>query len=467
MITCVHNLKMGPEALTRKKKRDDTWTGALSRKLKLHRWLKYALAVSVFIGGLATFLSNFDSALANIQGKCIELNICSPGDYFVNVSIQSMRPSELQSLNLLPDDLGSSLGSTFLDYSGGFAKTDNFRGLDFSPDFSSKFPKENGIPIQSGSQYWKYGVPILDVFVTQNGKRADITRIEVKVENAKRNLTPYVSLDARHDPRVSIQLDNESANPSVDVFLEFNIIGDRPGRCETIDFATENNQGGTGPKYKYKTEIIKVTRESTVFSLSKFMADAVEEFPMYSYRMKYEWWKRWKVNDDHVLEPPFISVSGAEPKGYKRWNTNHPSKVSEETLAGRIVEGMLTATAGDAVYQSYFCTWVTLDTPLASGGGDGLPSMPKVIKLDFSDIGRTKAYSVPYILDEDKPYFRAPLIFFADESGSFDIRLSLRSFDKIIYVSEPIRLNIFHPQHGDDALNSELNEVALKPIPLR
>jgi hypothetical protein len=111
-----------------------------------------------------------------------------------------------------------------------------------------------------------------------------------------------------------------------------------------------------------------------------------------------------------------------------------------------LVYGKLISEAGGRSFESAFCAFVHLEPPEGLGDGGFEIQKAKMVKLEFRKTPYTLNFDTVVRLDQGRPYFRSAIFFTSDKSGRFDLVLRLKSFSRIAYESDKMRLHLFVPR---------------------
>ncbi len=428
---------------------------------KYRRWLKAkVIGMILFVGGLAVFLGNVESIGKLVRGWCVEVGFCSPGNHFINARLQLADPSSPDVDRLFPFD-GFSLDHYVAPF--------NVEALKNSSDSLVEFRMRggpNGWGTLDGMPYqiitpqmgywdpfesafgWKLGLPIVDLLLAEKGKPVDVTDFEIEVVRSIEDVKPYVQIVTTGRDVFRFLLVNESKYENVNINISFGI-NDVIYSCGELDRAVEFDRSDL----LFELNEISLG-DSKLVDLSAQLRLVLDDFDHREYRMMEK-----GIEQSAKL--------GSAPSGYHAWLSR---KLDREALnlasypETAAVYGFLEASADDEEYKTRFCADVPIDPPEGVGGGGIALDKGQIVKLRKTNAPYIETYDISNRLDEDDPHYRTAIMFFAEESGAYEIRLVAKSFGRKIYESDLMRLNIFIPKTTYQEMDLDIASMSAKPM---
>jgi hypothetical protein len=429
------------------------------------------LGVTGFMAGAAALLANIDSVTSNLLNKCIELNLCSPGQHFVSARIRLLSPSDPTTSKLL--SLGEDVNPA--DYLSDFAASVNkqldFEGIEYAPvNGVSNEGEVDGLPLQTALETgfwdatigigWRIAFPIFDVLIGEK-EPLNITDINVDVLKTKRDTLPYLQMVTPSDLVGGVLLLNESVHDSVEFHLEYSVlpqgwqnrVSDKP-KMSANDICKYMLQTGAiqMSNLKFKTNSMTVNDQINV-DFSPALKAEIPDFKFREYRNKLAEIK----NGGSKIDPKLA------PSGYIEWERKNPLSFTSDRADTALAYGKLISEANSEVLTSAFCAFVPIDPPEGLGGAGEPLKKAKMIKLGLQDKPYTIDIDRFIRLDTGKPYFRAGFFFASDTSGIFDLKLQLKSFNTIVYESNLMRLHLFVPRTTVEQMKLPIDGAEIIP----
>ncbi|MGS4987517.1 hypothetical protein ACVDG9_06085 [Roseibium sp. RP-7] len=409
-------------------------------------------AIGIFAAAIATFaalLGDIDKIAKFVVTKCIGFEICSPGNHFVNVAIRAADPTS-PSIGALFKSKPIELDRLVSGYSSSVLIGPEFNGLSFEPTGGPSGNGEiDGQPYQvaaedgyyapeQGSLGWLLGFPIFDLLVGEKGSVVDITEIIIDVYESNIDAYPYVQIFSRSVDFASLFLINESVHKEIVAKIEFNVSTEtdisscyNAADIEKLDF----------DDFKFGVDRIDLTTTAVV-DVSGAIAKNVPDFQFRKY---------WNLLVSVGIDAPEqIGQHMSKPDGYDIWAEKNGADWVDPRLDQEyvIIYGRLTArekASSNSEHKSYFCSKAFISPTPGVGGGYIEFDESRIVDLQVQSSDYQISHKIDYRIDGNNSHFRTALMLRSEKSSYYELFLELKSYDRTVYKSDPIKVHVVVP----------------------
>jgi len=414
---------------------------------KKSRIVLVAGVFAAFVAGLASLLQNVDAIQAFSVKMCQDRGICLLGEktVMVEISAADVNGADIRKIfnneedGAVPD-LSQYSANLFVDKGVEFISFEPERSVikrKFGNLYYQEAPNQAYYDPAEGAGGWPFGFPILDIMVAENGKAIDITDFEFEVSRSTPDNKPYVQIiaeDIGFGKLLAVDEGNLAAK-SLDVAYNAQFGG--YGSCD--DIVKSGKSAFDSTAYNFSAPFVNGRAD---INFDEAFRETIPDYGFF--KLRHELYEN-QIYDLAMAKENKVKL----PKGYSDWFKKEVELERSESDEGDFdrpfVFGTISAKNETGAYKSYFCGVPMIGVSEVGGGFVSVDSS-QLLKLEYSENPYKISKKVNYRIDSADTHFRTQIGFFAPKSGTFDVTLTVKSYDREIYKSRKLRLEIFTPR---------------------